>query len=161
LSRGENKSKELLEELKEYKRMLEQHSKKLEEILEKLKSLLAKYNSLFLGINSLVKSFYSRFVWEDIRAEITSEGGRVIRRERDARINDIRVDFLVETLRKVYIVDVRIEPKISDVGELLAKTSILSRKYPGKLIIPILAGAVIEENIENYAKSRGIRVYKL
>ncbi len=158
---GEEIIKELIKELKKYRDSLDQYNEALENVKEEISKLTAKYDYLALVLDSLVKSIYSRFIWEELRLEVLSESGRVVRKERNARIEDTEVDFLIETLRKVYVVDIRVKPKIDDISKLLVKADILSNKYIGKLIIPVLAGTVIEDNVKDYAKSRGVRVYKL
>ncbi len=94
-----------------------------------------------------------------MREEIIGRGEKVLVRRRNARIDDTDIDLFVETDRSVYIVEVKVKPKHPDVGALTGKADLVRRHYPDKDVIPILAGALVGREIEEYARSKGVRVY--
>jgi len=82
-----------------------------------------------------------------------------VERKRNAHIDGEDVDLLVVTDRAVYVVEVKIKPRLRDVGGLLVKADVVARQYPGKRVIPVLAGALIGRDVEEYAVRKGVKVY--
>ena len=68
--------------------------------------------------------------------------------------------MLVVTSERVYVVEVKVKPGWEDVGILLAKADIVADRYPSLSVVPILAGALISRRVEEYAVSKGVKVYK-
>ena len=175
-SRLEENSKrlELIEKrLEEHSRILQEHSKRLEEVTktlnilvtkigehsEKINGLRREVSSLSLVVGALTESFYAKSVYEDIEREVLKRGEKVLERIRNARIDDVDIDLLVETDRVVYIIEVKVRPEYEDVGRLIAKIDIAKKHYPEKNIVGILAGAMIGKEIEAYARGKEIKVY--
>ncbi len=166
LERIEEKLREHDERLEAIEREVKKHSEKLTFIEEKLVEHDGRLNELNrrvahveMIVGALAESMYSRFVWEELSAEIRARGERVEARRRNARINGEDVDLLVVTDRSVYVVEVKVKPKISDVGALLAKIEVVGRRYPGRRVVPVLAGAMIGVEVEEYARQKGVIVY--
>ncbi len=132
---------------------------KVIELSEGLERVRRRQELMAMEIGALTESTYCRFLWEDLRWEIESSGDRVVMRRRSARVDGEDIDLLVETSRRVYVVEVKVRPKASDVGKLIAKAEIVGRRYAGKEVIPILAGAMIGEDVETYAAKKGVKVF--
>ncbi|MEM0006398.1 MAG: hypothetical protein QW406_06000, partial [Ignisphaera sp.] len=159
--------------LEEHSRILQEHSKRLEEVTktlnilvtkigehsEKINGLRREVSSLSLVVGALTESFYAKSVYEDIEREVLKRGEKVLERIRNARIDDVDIDLLVETDRVVYIIEVKVRPEYEDVGRLIAKIDIAKKHYPEKNIVGILAGAMIGKEIEAYARGKEIKVY--
>ncbi|WP_052296953.1 nuclease-related domain-containing protein [Pyrolobus fumarii] len=91
--------------------------------------------------------------------EVAASGDRLLSWERNARIDTEDIDLLIVTEKRVYVVEVKVQPKHADVGALLAKAEIVARRNPGREVIPVLTGARIGREIVQYALSKGVRVY--
>ena len=132
---------------------------KVIELSEGLERVRRRQELMAMELGALTESTYCRFLWEDLRWEIESSGDRVVARRRNARVNGEDIDMLIETSRSVYVVEVKVRPKASDVGKLVAKAEIVGRSYVGKEVVPILVGAMIGEDVEEYALKKGVKVY--
>jgi hypothetical protein len=99
-------------------------------------------------------------LWEDLREEIKASGEKIILRKRNARIDDEDIGLLIVTGKKVYVVEAKIKPKHEDIGRLLAKADVVRKHYRGKEIITILTGSMIGSEIEEYAKMKGVKIYR-
>ena len=55
-------------------------------------------------------------------------------------------------------VEVKIRPRVEDVGALLAKAEVV-RNALGKEAVPVLTGAWIGDDVEKYARGMGVLVY--
>ncbi len=97
-------------------------------------------------------------IWEEIRGEAEHRGEKIIRRLWNARIDNRDVDLLIVTDKNVYVVEVKVKPKISDVRELVAKARLVKNMYKDQKVIPILAGALINTGVEKYALKPGVEV---
>ncbi|MEM1561028.1 MAG: hypothetical protein QXN35_05705 [Ignisphaera sp.] len=82
----------------------------------------------------------------------------ILARRRNAAVDNIEVDLLVETDRSIYIVEVKVRPSIEDVGSLIAKAEVVEKRF-GKPAVAILAGALIGDDVRAYVESRGIKIY--
>ena len=147
------------------KKLLE-HDKRFEAIEAKLYEHDGKFNELNrrlsnveLVVGALAESVYSKFVWDDLLEEIRASGERVVMRRRNARVDGEDIDLLIVTDRSVYVVEVKVKPKVADVGALLAKSEVVARHYPGRRVAPVLAGALVGREVEGYAEGKGVRVY--
>ena len=110
-------------------------------------------------VGALSEAVYSRFVWEDLRAELEGRGERVVSRRRGVRIEGEEVDMLVETPVRIYVVEVKVQPNHRDVDALLRKASAAERAF-GRPATPVLAGVWIGGEVRSYAESRGVEVYE-
>ncbi len=97
-------------------------------------------------------------IWEEIRGEAEHRSEKIIRRLWNARIDNRDVDLLIVTDKSVYVVEVKVKPKISDVRELVAKARLVKNMYKDQKVIPILAGALINTRVEKYALKQGVEV---
>jgi len=95
-----------------------------------------------LGVTA--EGLCSRYVWEDLREEIYTKGEAVVKRARSAKVDN--VDLLVETNRHVDAVEVKIRPRVKDVGALLAKADVVRHVF-GKGAVPVLAGAWVGDDV--------------
>ncbi len=129
-----------------------EHDKKLDEVIRRV-------NRIELELGALTESFYSKAFIDDLKEELKAVGEKIIRRKRNARIDEEDIDLLIETDKTVYIVEVKVKPKHSDIGVLLVKTEIARKHYPGKQVVPILAGTMISRDVEKYAENKGVKVY--
>ncbi len=110
-------------------------------------------------VGAIAESLYSRFAWEDIRDEVVASGDKVLLRRRNARVDEEDIDLLVVTERRVYVVEVKLRPKHSDVGVLIAKAEVVGKAYKGKEVVKVLSGSLIGREVEKYAVGKGVRVF--
>lgn len=96
-------------------------------------------------------------MWEDLSAELRASGEAVLRRVRSADFDGVEVDLLIETDKRVFVVEVEVRPRIDDVGALLAKAEVVGRKLD-KQSVPVLAGTYVGREVELYAKNKGVLV---
>ncbi len=171
--------RELLEELRWLKRKslehdkrfeaiekkLLEHDRRFEAILEEVKKIwetLSEHNRRIArvedGIGALAESMYSKFLLDAVLYELMARGERLEYWERNARMDDEDVDLLIVAEKSVYVVEVKVKPKHSDVGALLAKAELVERKYPGKRVVPVLTGARIGREVAEHAAAKGVRV---
>ena len=142
--------------LEERQQKLEERQMKLEEIVEHIRR---RQDLMALELGALTESFYSKAFLDDLKEEIKIGGDEIVSRRRNLRIDGEEIDLLVETKEKVYVVEVKVKPKRSDIGELIAKADLVRSRYEGKVIIPLLAGSLISHEIEKYAEEKGVKVY--
>ena len=131
---------------------LYEHDQRLNEINKRL-------SNVELVAGAMAESMYSKFILDDLREEIRERGERIVERRRNARINDEDIDLLIVTDKSVYVVEVKVKPRVADVGALLAKAEIVARKYRGLRVVPVLAGAMIGDEVLGYAKDKNVMVY--
>lgn len=81
-----------------------------------------------------------------------------MRRVRNAKVVNVDVGLLVETDRRVYVVEVKVKPEIEDVGALLAKSEVV-RGALGREAVPILTATWIGDDVEKYARGKGVLIY--
>ena len=147
-------------------RKLLEHDKRFEAIEKTLlnhtlvlEDLVKRVSRLELEVGALSEITLTRYVWDDLREEFKLRGEEVVERVRNARVNGHEVDLLVETNKNIYIVEVKIKPTRKHVDSLLRKSKATMEKY-GKPVVPILAGTMIGNDVEEYAESKDIKVYK-
>lgn len=158
--------KKLREDFNELIRMQEkmwqESQRRFEEFVriqeERWEETLKRFSRLELELGAVTESMYSRYFWEDLREELKYSGESVLEKSRNAVINDVEVNMLVVTDRRVYVVEVKVKPTIGDVGALIAKAEVISSKL-GKPAVLVLAGALIGDDVKAYAKSKGVKVY--
>jgi len=148
-------------------RRLEEHDRKFNEILEEIKKIwlrLEEHNrrisNVEMILGALTESFYSKALLDDLREELKAKGERIVARIRNARVDESDIDLLVETDRTVYVAEVKVRPRHEDVGSLIAKRDLVAERFPGKRVVAVLAGALIGREVEEYARQRGVEVYR-
>ncbi|MGC9130892.1 MAG: hypothetical protein ACP5H5_04830 [Pyrobaculum sp.] len=148
----------------------EARSEEMKAVAEALKALADYTKAGFAHLNrrvstlednlgSLTEATLSRYVWEDLRAEVEARGERVLSRRRNARVDGLDIDLLVETDKAVYVVEVKVRPRRRDV-DALAKKAEAAAKALGKPAAAILAGARIGDDVEKHAKGKGVQIYR-
>ncbi len=159
----------LLEEIKnlrkDFNTMYSEFNKRFEVIEMKLFGHDREFNEIIerlarieLQLSALTESFYSMALWDDLKEEISSNGERILFKRREHRIGDSVTDLFIETDKRVYVVEVKVKPRYEDVGILLAKVDLVKKHYPDKEVIAILAGALIERGVEEYALEKGVLI---
>ena len=143
----------------EFSRRFEEINKRFEAIEKKLLEHDKRFARLELELGALTESFYSKALWDDLREEIKARGEAVISRKRNYRIDESDIDLFIETDKTVYVIEVKVKPKHEDIGRLIAKADLVKKRYPSKRVEAILAGALIEREIEEYAREKNIKVY--
>ncbi|MEM1575139.1 MAG: hypothetical protein QXF09_04345 [Nitrososphaerota archaeon] len=146
--------------LEEHSEILKEHSRILEEHSKALGQLIHSQGILGMELGALTESTYANFILEDLSKIIASNKENILLRYRNERIDEKDIDLLIITERHAYVVEIKIHPRIEDINELLLKKDIIIKNYPDKEVVPILTGALIGKDIEQYAKSKDIKVYK-
>ncbi|ABP50840.1 MULTISPECIES: hypothetical protein [Pyrobaculum] len=146
------------EERKRWETWYEAWKEFLEDYKRRWEDANRRFSRIEETLGAVAESQYTRYVWEDLKEEIKARGELVIRRVRNAKVDNVDVDLLVETDRRVYVVEVKIRPKIDDVGALLAKAEVVKAAL-GKEAVPILTGTWIGDDVEKYARGKGVLVF--
>ena len=142
-----------------WKKFLEDYERRWEEANKRFENIERRLSNVETTLGASVEAQFSRYVWDDLKEELKARGEAVIRRARNAKVDNVDIDLLVETDSRVYVVEVKIRPKVEDVGALLAKADVVKSAL-GKEAVPILTGAWIGDEVEKYARSKGVLVYK-
>jgi len=168
LEEHDRKFNEILAELKAHRQILEEHSRRLEEhdrkfneIMEILRMHDNRLSRIEMELGALSESFYCKAFWDDFKETLKGNGEKVRLRKRNATLYGEEVDLLIVTDKAVYVVEVKVKPKHSHVGALESKTELARKVYPNLKVEGILAGTQIGKEIEEYAKNKGIRVYRV
>jgi hypothetical protein len=138
-------------------KLWEENTKRWEEAYRRFDSLERRLSRVELELGALTEITLTRYAWEDLREEIKSRGEEITAKRGNAVIDEYEVDLLVETNKSVYVVEVKVKPRTRDIRELLAKTRVVEEKYK-KPVIPVLAGALLGNDVLTLAESKGIRV---
>ncbi len=145
---------------------LEEHDRKFNAILEEIKNIwkvLTEHNRRLSNVEDMVgvlaESTYAKFTLDMIMHECSVSGDKVVSWQRNARIDGEDIDLLVVTEKKVFIIEVKVRPRHSDVGKLIAKADIARNRFRDKQVIPILTGARIGREVMSYALDKGVHVY--
>jgi len=141
--------------------MLEERYIKLEERLARVEKDLAHVRKTVertrRDVGALTETLYSKMVLDDLKEIAKSEGERIIRRKRNFILDNVEVDLFIETERKAYAVEVKIQPNRHDVDEILEKASYIGSKI-GKPCTPVLAGTWIGDEVFKYALSKNVMI---
>ncbi|MCU7788731.1 DASH complex subunit DAD2 [Pyrobaculum sp. 3827-6] len=129
------------------------------QLTTQVEKLEKRVSTLEDNLGSLTEATLSRYVWEDLREEVRARGEVVLARRRNARVDGLDIDLLVETDRAVYVVEVKTKPRRRDVDAVARKAEAARGAY-GKPAVAILAGVRIGDDIEKYAKGKGVLVYR-
>lgn len=128
------------------------------EIWRELGEMNRRLSSLEPVLRALTESSYARFVWDELREEIKGSRGRLLQRRRNARLDGEGIDLLVVTDKTVYIVEVKVKPWHQDAAALLVKAELAAKRHPGKRVVPVLAGAMIDAEVEDYTLQKGVKI---
>jgi hypothetical protein len=138
-------------------RKLLEHDEKFRKVIEEIKMLNRSVAHVEDGLGALTEATLSWFVFNDIRGML-EEGERVEARIRNARVDEEVIDLLVVTDRRVFVVEVKVRPKRGDVGALVSKGDVVSRRYPGRRVELILASSRVGREVAEYARDKGVVV---
>ncbi|MEM1806143.1 MAG: hypothetical protein QXM83_05000 [Ignisphaera sp.] len=163
----ESRIEEHSKRIEELTKKIEEHSKRIEDIVQvlmehsmKIDELSRRVSNLELVVGALTESTYARYVYEDLEKELVHRNERIIKKIRNARIDETEIDLVIETDTLVYVVEIKVKPRHEDIGALLAKIDLVKKNlYPDKDVVGIIAGALIGREIEVYAKEKNIAVY--
>ena len=137
----------------EYERLANSYSSLVERVGQLEKGLFHLGDAL----GALVETTYSRFFLDYIR----EEGYHVVRATRNYRVDSEDIDLFVEAEKEgekyYFVVEVKVRPKHSDVGILLAKAELVASRL-GVEVKPVLVGARIGHEVELYARNKGVLV---
>ncbi|MEM1920869.1 MAG: hypothetical protein QW135_06785 [Ignisphaera sp.] len=153
--------------IEELTKKIEEHSKRIGDVVQvlmeysmKIDELSRRVSNLELVVGALAESTYARYVYEDLEKELVHRNERIIKKIRNARIDETEIDLVIETDTRVYVVEIKVKPRHEDIGALLAKIDLVKKNlYPDKDVVGIIAGALIGREIEVYAKEKNIAVY--
>lgn len=135
-----------------YAEILREHSKRLE-ALEK------RVSRIEFELGALTEATFARFVYEDLERFIRESGERIVSRRRGLRVNGAEIDLLIESDKSIYIIEIKARPKQKHIDKLLKKAEVIQKIF-GKPIKPMLAGVYIGSEVESYARSSGVEVYR-
>jgi uncharacterized phage-like protein YoqJ len=166
----ENELKKLREDflmfVKEQEKKWEENNKRWEEVFKrfgaiekKLKEHDKRFARIELELGALSEGTLSKFVYEEVEKFAREFGEKIVIRKRNVKINNAEVDMLIETDKTVYIVEVKTKPRRRHVDELLKKIELVQKVFT-KSVKPILAGVYIGEEVEVYARNKGVEVIK-
>lgn len=113
-----------------------------------------------ITLGALTESMLARAV----REELAAEGYLFKHVIRNYRIDSEDVDMLAyaekDGAEVLIAVEIKVKPKHSDVGSLLAKKELIEARR-GIPVVPVLAGVWIGSEVETYAESKGVKVLRL
>ncbi|MCY0891273.1 MAG: hypothetical protein OWQ51_09945 [Pyrobaculum arsenaticum] len=142
-----------------WKKFLGDYERRWEGASKRFDNIERRLSNVETTLGASVEAQFSRYVWEDLREVLEARGESVIRRTRNAMVDNVDVDLLLKAEKRVYVVEVKIRPGVEDVGTLLAKADVVTSAL-GKETVPILTGAWIGDDVEKYARGKGVLVYK-
>ena len=142
-----------------WQKFLEDYQMRWKEQADKWEDAKKRFARIEAVLAASVEAQFSRYVWEDILAEVKASGESVLKRVRNADFDGVDVDFYIETEKRAFVVEVKVRPRIEDVGALLAKAEVVQRSV-GKPVVAILTGAQIGGDVKAYAKGKGVLVYE-
>jgi len=98
---------------------------------------------------------------DELRGELETKGEKLELKERNVRVDTEDTDLPIVTDRSVYVVEVKIKPKHGDVEALLAKADVVRKHYKDKRVVPVLTGAMIGREVEEYTKEKEAKTLKI
>jgi uncharacterized phage-like protein YoqJ len=144
---------------KENDRKWEEAFKRFEAIEKKLEEHDKRFARIELALGALSEATLTKFVYEEVEKFARESEEKIVARKRNTKVNGAEVDMLIETDKTVYIVEVKIKPRRRYVNEFLKKIELVQKAFT-KPVKPILAGVYIGDEVEVYARSRGVEVIK-
>jgi len=146
--------------LRDVKVTAEENSGKLTELNLKYAEINRKLSHTELTVGALAEALLSKITLE----ELVSAGYNIMEKTRNHRVDNEDIDLLVAAEKKGvkehFLVEVKVKPRYSDVGSLLAKRDLYEAKT-GIKARPILAGIRVDGEIEAYAKSKNVEIIRL
>ena len=146
-------------------RRLEEHDRKFNQILEEIKKIweaIAELNRRLSrvedAVGALAESTYAKFTLDALVSECGVSNERIISWHRNIEVDGEEINLLLVTERRVFVVEVKVRPRHADVGALLSKAEIVSRRYPDKKVVAVLTGTRIGMEVASYAVGKGVRV---
>jgi hypothetical protein len=133
--------------------------KRFEAIEKKLEEHDKRFARIELALGALSEATLTKFVYEEVEKFARESEEKIVARKRNTKVNGAEVDMLIETDKTVYIVEVKIKPRRRHVNEFLKKIELVQKAFT-KPVKPILAGVYIGDEVEVYARSRGVEVIK-
>ncbi|MCC6056649.1 MAG: hypothetical protein LM583_08230, partial [Desulfurococcaceae archaeon] len=118
-----------------------------------------RFARIELALGALSEATLTKFVYEEVEKFARESEEKIVARKRNTKVNGAEVDMLIETDKTVYIVEVKIKPRRRHVNEFLKKIELVQKAFT-KPVKPILAGVYIGDEVEVYARSRGVEVIK-
>ena len=146
--------------LLEHDRRFEAIERKLLEHDRRFDELNRRVAHVELGMGVLTESLFARFVLDEISSRISREGDEIVETMRNARVDNTDVDLLIVTKHRVFVVEVKVQPRHSDIDQLLSKAEAIAARFREKTVTPLLAGALIGSEVEDYARKRGVEIHK-
>ena len=154
LEEGHREILERIAKIEERQQKLEERVLMVEEELVRLRKL---WEASRRDIGALTEVLYTRVAWEYLRDELGERGERVLRKRRNAVIEGVEIDLLVETDKALYAVEVKVQPNHRDVREVASKAEELKSKL-GKEVVPVLAGTWVGSELRQLAERYGVRI---
>jgi hypothetical protein len=145
--------------IKEQEKRWEGAFKRFEAIEKKLEEHDKRFARIELALGALSEATLTKFVYEEVEKIARESEEKIVARRRNTKVNGAEVDMLIETDKTVYIVEVKIKPRRRHVNEFLKKIELVQKAFT-KPVKPILAGVYIGDEVEVYARSRGVEVIK-
>ena len=147
-------------ELADLRKSYEELADGLKSVSEQLGEVNRRLSKIEVDVGGLAEAVIARFFLDDLRRQ----GYEVKEWERNYRLDDEDVDLLVVAERdgreEHFLVEVKVRPRHSDVGGLLAKAEFYEARR-GVRPTPVLAGVWVGGEVEAYARKRGVMVVKL
>ena len=138
----------------------EELADKISDIDEKMSELNKRLSHVEMYVGGLAEAFLARAFIDGL----VSESYVVLSKSRNHVIDGEGIDLVVvakkEGGEKHFVVEVKVRPKRSDVGALLAKAELYAAKT-GVEPVPVLAGTWIGVEVKSYARSKGVVVIDL
>ena len=147
-------------ELRDLRGLVEKLAGSVEDLERRYSELNRRLSGVEVMLGGFVEAMLSRVIVE----ELESLGYTVKDSKRNYRVDDEDIDLLVvaekDGREEHFIVEVKVKPSHTDIGTLLAKTDLYELRT-GVRPKPILAGVWIGIEVEAYAKTKGVVVFKL
>ncbi|MEZ0290119.1 MAG: hypothetical protein ABWJ42_03390, partial [Sulfolobales archaeon] len=138
----------------------EENNRRWEEAYKRFDLIEYRVSNIELALGALTEASLARYVYEDLLHEFSVRDEKILRRIRNHRIDDLDIDMFIETDRSVYVIEVKVRPRHADVGSLVAKIDVVKTKYPDKSIVGIIAATLVGREVEEYARQKGVLIYR-
>jgi len=148
----------VIEETKKIWERIESIEREIEKIWRELREMNRRVSRVEDLLGAMSESVYAKFFMDTVLYELAGRGERLEHWERNARVDGEGIDMLLVAERTVYVVEVKVQPRHSDVAALLAKAELVAGRYPGKSVVPVLTGTRIGREVAEYVRSRGVVV---
>jgi len=146
--------------VRDVKSLVEKLSDSVAELNAKYSELNRRVSRIEVDVGGLVEAILSRVVVEELK----SMGYRVKETHRNYRVDEEDIDLLIvaekDGVEQHFVVEIEVKPTHSDVGLLLSKANLYESRV-GVKPKPILAGVWIGREVEVYARSKGVEIFKL